>query len=123
MAERSLEDCRILIAEDEYFLADELRTEFSRAGAIVLGPVGTVAAALDLIRSEPRIDAAILDLNLRGEMALPAAELLAERAVPFVFTTGYERSAIPARFAGIVRCEKPLDLRKVTRAIGREIHA
>ncbi len=121
MPERTLRDCRILIVEDEYSLADELGTELGDAGAVVLGPVGDVEEALDLVRSEPTIDGGILDVNLGGEMIFPAADLLVERGVPFVFTTGYDESVIPTRFADIVRCEKPINIRRVTQVIGRVI--
>ena len=123
MPEPSLRDCRILIVEDEYMLADELSRELEDAGAIVLGPVGTLEDAIDLIQSDEPIHGAILDVNLRGEMAFAAADLLIERGVPLVFTTGYDVSALPLRFSGIVRCEKPIDMRKVAAAIGRVIHA
>lgn len=119
MVERSLDNCRILVVEDEYMLADELRAELSEANAVVLGPVGTVEDALELIRSEPHIDGAIIDVNLRGENAYPVAEKLMERNVSFVFATGYDASVIPNRFTDVVRCEKPINIRKVARTIGR----
>ncbi len=122
MSEPTLRGCRILVVEDEYMLADELRTELCDAGAVVLGPAGTVGDALDMISRQSHIDGVILDVNLRGEMAFSAADLLVERNVPFVFTTGYDASAIPSRFEHVVRCEKPISLVKILRAIGREIH-
>lgn len=121
MPERSLRDRHILIVEDEYMLADELRCEFGDAGATVVGPVGTVADALALARREARIDGAVLDVNLRGEMAFPLADLLIERGVPFVFTTGYDESIIPDRFSKILRCEKPIAVDGIIRALGRLI--
>lgn len=122
MSERTLRDCRILVVEDEYMLADELCTTLGDAGAIVLGPAGTVGDAFDLIAAQPAIDGAILDVNLGGEMIFPAADLLAERNVPFVFTTGYDASVIPPRFEHVVRCEKPISIVRITRAIGRAVH-
>lgn len=119
MPDRTIGGALILVAEDEYFLADELRTELDDAGAVVLGPVGTLEGTLDLIRSEARIDAAILDINLGGVMVYPAADLLAERGIPFVFTTGYDQTAIPLRFADVVRCEKPINIDQIMPAIGR----
>ena len=123
MAEQTLQGCRILIVEDEYMLADELRTELSDAGAIVVGPAGTLEEAIVLIRSEQRIDRTILDVNPRGEMPFPAADLLRERGVPFVFTTGYDDSVIPSRFEDVIRCEKPINIKRITQAIGRVIDA
>ena len=122
MPERTLRDCRILVAEDEYMLAAELRYELAEAGAIVIGPAPTVVAATALVEAETHLDGAILDLNLGGEMVYPLAELLIERDVSLIFTTGYDATAIPDRFRSIVRCEKPIDLRKVTQAIGRVVH-
>ncbi len=122
MADKTLQDCRILVVEDEYMLADELHTELGDVGAIVLGPVGTVEEAIALIGSGQRIDGSVLDINLGGDWVFPAADLLVERSVPFMFTTGYDASSIPARFADIVCCEKPVNIRKVTQAIGRVVH-
>lgn len=123
MPERTLRGCRILVVEDEYLLADELRTELDEAGAIVLGPAGALDDALALIRSEQEIDGAVLDVNLAGEPVYPAADLLMERQVPLVFTTGYDASALPSRFGQVVRCEKPINMKLIARAIGRVIHA
>lgn len=87
------------------------------------GTVGTLGDAFDLVRSESRIDGVVLDVNLGGEMVYPVADLLIERHVPCVFTTGYDDSAIPNRFADAVRCEKPVSIRRLTQAIMRAIHA
>jgi len=69
------------------------------------------------VRHTERLDGAVLDLNLRGEMGFQVADILAERMVPFVFATGYDRAVIPERFAGIARCEKPISVEKVVRAL------
>lgn len=120
MAEVSLQGRRILVVEDEYMLADELRAELQDVEAIVIGPVGQLDAATDLINAEPRIDGAILDVNLGGETVFPAADILAARGVPMVFTTGYDASSIPERYGHIARCEKPLSMSKVAGAIARD---
>lgn len=122
MFEKPLSGCRVLVVEDEYMIADELQIELGSVGATVLGPVGTVEEALALIAREHHIDGAVLDVNLRGEMGFPVADLLVERGVPFVLTTGYDASSIPARFGEIARCEKPVNMKRVTQAIGQVIH-
>jgi hypothetical protein len=43
MSESTLKGRRVLIVEDDYFMADELRAEFQQAGAEVVGPVGRVS--------------------------------------------------------------------------------
>lgn len=45
------------------------------------------------------------------------------RGVPFLFTTGYDGSAIPERFRDVMRCEKPIGIRLITQAIGRVVRA
>lgn len=123
MPDRTLKDCRVLVVEDEYMLADDLSTELVFAGAIVLGPVGTLPNAMASLDTRELVDGAILDVNLGGEMVYPFADRLLERDVPFVFTTGYDEAATPPRFAHVVRCEKPISMKRVTQAIGRVIHS
>ncbi|MBO9380100.1 response regulator [Sphingomonas histidinilytica] len=122
MAECALSGCRILVVEDEYLLADELQAELEDAGAVVIGPVGDLAGATALIRAERRIDGAILDANLTGEMVFPAADLLIERGIPIVFTTGYDASILPSRFEGASLCEKPINMKRIIDAIGQALH-
>src|SRR5215469_16414565 len=55
---------RILIVEDEFFLADDLRQILDEQHAETLGPASTIAKALTLIDAGGRIDCAVLDLNL-----------------------------------------------------------
>lgn len=118
MAEPRLRGCRILVTEDEFLLADDLETELAEAGAVVVGPASHVAAAQALLAAE-RFDAAILDINLRGEMVYELADWLAARQVPFLFATGYDASVIPHRFDHVIRCDKPIQYGKVTEALAR----
>jgi ActR/RegA family two-component response regulator len=108
---------RVLIVEDDFFLADELRTALAAQGAEVVGPVANIDDALDLIEQMQPIHAAVLDLNLQGEMAFPVADALNGCGVPFVLATGYDLSAIPVRYASVPRCEKPVNLAKVKRML------
>lgn len=98
----------ILVAEDEYFIARGLVRHLEQAGAAVVGPVPTVAEALAALESSA-IDAAVLDINLRGELVYPVADALLARGVPFIFATGYAASALPERYGAVERFEKPVD--------------
>jgi len=100
---------RILLVEDDYFIATNMQSEFEHVGAEVLGPVPSVRAALALIDATPDIDAAVLDINVQEEMVFPVADALQARGVPFLFATGYERAVIPQRFAHVRHHEKPVD--------------
>ena len=112
-----LEGKRILLVEDEYFIVQDLARAFAAAGAIVLGPVATLSEALQLVAAAGPLDGAVLDINLQGEMVFPLADALVSRAVPIVFSTGYDREAIPSRFDGCARCEKPARPEQVAEAL------
>ncbi|MBL6458464.1 response regulator [Belnapia sp. T6] len=84
--------CRVLVVEDEVLLAMLLEDALEEAGATVIGPVGSVDRALDLIErslADGGIDACALDMNLGGASALPVADALHRHGVPFFFMTGY----------------------------------
>ena len=66
---------RLLIVEDEYFLAQDLADHFQSLGAKVVGPAGTVADALSLLGLH-EVEGAVLDVNLRGERVYPVADAL-----------------------------------------------
>ena len=105
------------MVEDEYFLADDVARALRAAGAEVLGPLDDPDAVLRFIEEEARIDLAVLDINLRGALIYPVAEELRRRRIPFVFATGYDRSAIPAEYRDVPRWEKPFDLAELVRAL------
>jgi hypothetical protein len=77
-----------LIVEDEPFIALALEAMLFGLGYNVAGSAGQVSAALELVGRE-RIDGAILDVNLGSERVDPVADILAARACPFFFTTGF----------------------------------
>lgn len=117
MTPHPLRDRRILAVEDEYFLAMDLERDLTSAGAVVVGPVPSNEQALAMIGAEPAIDAAVLDVNLGGEMSYPVADALLARGIPFVFTTGYGDGDLDVRYPQIARCDKPLMFRKVEQAL------
>jgi CheY-like chemotaxis protein len=107
----------VLIVEDDFFIAEDLADAFRAQGAVILGPVSGIDAALALVEAAPGPDAAVLDLNLGAVMSYPIADALMQRRVPFVFTTGYDASAILPHYRSVPRCEKPVDLAQVTRML------
>jgi CheY-like chemotaxis protein len=99
---------RVLIVEDEYFIAQDLVQALEELGAVVIGPVGNpddALAAIDPIRC----DAAILDLNMMGQVDFRVADELQRRRLPFVFATGYDAGIIPPHHQSVERFEKPYD--------------
>jgi DNA-binding response OmpR family regulator len=122
MTKEHLKGRRILVAEDEYLIADDLRTALTAAGAEVVGPYPTVSDTLKSLECDTGIDAAVLDVNLRGDMIFPVADLLRTRGVPFIFATGYDQWSLPDRFSDAVRLEKPLNPERVSQALGLTSH-
>ena len=83
----------------------------------MVGPATRLAEAVSLAR-QADIDVAILDVNLAGEFVWEAAEALQDRAIPFVFSTGYDsESILPSRFAGSPIISKPFLLEDLERRL------
>jgi len=74
----------ILIVEDEPFIALELKAAVEDAGGKVVGPVGSVQAALELLDTDS-VAAAILDVQLSDGNVTPVAAALVARQIPMVF--------------------------------------
>ena len=103
-----LDGLRVLVVEDEYYIADDLRRHLKDAGAYVVGPCPTMKTAQAALNSE-QVDCAVIDLNLNGESAAPIAERLSELRIPFAIATGYGSESVPERYSSTPRCEKPFD--------------
>ncbi|MFB6419809.1 MULTISPECIES: response regulator [Bradyrhizobium] len=101
---------RILVVEDEYFLADDIGNALRTLGAEIAGPVGHIEDAVEMLHDGGALDAAVLDVNIRSEPIFPIARELRARRVPFVFTTGYDRISIEPEFQDVPLWEKPIDI-------------
>lgn len=77
----------ILIVEDEPLLAMDLAEAVEELEGVVIGPVSTVATALELLENVS-VTAAILDANLLDRDITPVALRLAGAGVPLVVYTG-----------------------------------
>lgn len=82
-----LANAHVLILEDEAIPALDLATAVDMAGGVVIGPAGTVAAALALLDTED-VAAAILDANLPDGDLTPVAIRLLDRGIPVIVHTG-----------------------------------
>lgn len=112
---------RILVVEDNFVLAESMRFALEELGCTVVGPAPTSSLALELLARGP-VDAAVLDIDLRGVSSAPVAEELARRGTPFVFLTGYESAALlPPTFHSWARLSKPVDPEELVRTLGAEL--
>jgi DNA-binding response OmpR family regulator len=97
---------RVIIVEDEPMIAENLRTVVVEAGFEIAGVAGKVEKALKLIENVA-CDAAILDANLAGVSASPAAAALSARELPFIVLSGYTREQLQREFSKGFFIQKP----------------
>ena len=108
----SLTGNRVLILEDDYYLATDLQNVLEAAGAVVAGPFpDETAAAHSLGKNRPNF--AFVDINLGQGPTFELPRALTRLDIPFCFVTGYDAGTIPAEFDGVKRLEKPVDARKI----------
>ena len=70
--------------------------------------------------ADGRADVGVLDVALGTTTSFPVAEVLRERATPFIFTTGYgESDMIPERFHDAPIVRKPYTLETLAAALAR----
>jgi CheY-like chemotaxis protein len=109
----------VLVVEDELMVALDIEQTLKAAGVRVLGPAASVSSALLLLNTQ-RPDAAILDLNLRGELVTPVARRLRDMGVPFVLSTAYNhlRADDEQAFSGVANIGKPLASARCVQVLG-----
>lgn len=108
-----IEACRVLVVEDEFFLAHDLCEELQAVGAQVVGPAGSLAEALDLATRSAAADVALLDVNLRHQTVHPILSLLRKQGVPCLLLTGDPAALSDPGLAGIPLLEKPVSMAHV----------
>jgi DNA-binding response OmpR family regulator len=110
---------RILVVEDEPLIAMMLEDFLDVLGKQASATADSVASALAAIDSTP-VDAAILDVNLRGgEKSTAVAEALAAKNIPFVFATGGGSDGVDERFRDRPRLQKPFTMDGVEQALAQ----
>lgn len=114
---------RIMVVEDEFWIAQDMAEALTLAGVEVIGPISNTDQAMGWLRENRPVDAAVLDINLSGENVFPLANALVERGVPFIFTTGYDTHTLPEPLRGIPRIEKPAASAQVIRELAAVVRA
>ena len=105
-AHANLEGLRVLVVEDDMLIAAYIEDVLQDLGCVVVGPVGKLDAAMQMANDEV-LDAAILDVNVRGGHTYPVAERLRARGIPFALASGYGDWALPEAFRNQPRLTKP----------------
>lgn len=122
MSAPNLSGRRILVVEDDLMIGMLIDDALKEAGCDVVGPMPRVAPALQAASTEQRLDGALLDINLAGELVSPVADRLLERGVPFVFLTGYGWHMLPERFHSLPLLTKPCRQDMLLAALARAVN-
>jgi chemotaxis family two-component system sensor kinase Cph1 len=108
---------RILIVEDSYMVILMIEAMCEELGWQIVGPATRLDEALILARAET-FDAALLDVNLDGEMSWEVADVLRARGIPFAFSTGYNQgNMLPDHLSGECILSKPYRIADVERRL------
>lgn len=103
---------RVLIVEDDAFIAHDLAEQLVEAGFTVLGPALAASQGVALLQHGD-CDMAVLDVNLGNETSEPVALELRRRGVPFITVSGYSSDQHPAVFSGAPLIVKPVQIDKL----------
>jgi CheY-like chemotaxis protein len=113
-----LEGLRIFLVEDEFAILLLIEDMLISLGCKIAAYASTLAAARQRVENCD-FDAAVLDINLSGKRIYPVAELLRQRNVPIVFSTGYGVAGIDAPWAHYPVVQKPFAIEQLARALAQ----
>lgn len=106
---------RVLVVEDDEMVAMVLAEMLEEAGMAPLGPIRSVASAIACIEDDATgIEAALLDVNLGGELSYAVADRLEARGIGFIFTSGYGPGDILPAYRRHPCCSKPFNEAKLS---------
>ncbi|MHC5231435.1 response regulator [Brucella sp. LJL56] len=113
----NLEQRRVLVVEDEIFVALDVAATVEDANGTVLGPVGTVRQAIDIINRN-EVDAAILDVNLAdGDVEAVLDRLMSRHVFVVIHTGGGLPARLAARYPEVPVFQKPIPPSVLTRTL------
>lgn len=108
---------RVLVVEDNFFIARSLAKDLNDLECVVVGPVSNVDDATRIAR-EDQLDLALLDINLTPGTSEPIARALQYRRTPFIFITGYNNlGVLPDDLRGQRVLHKPITTESLEPAI------
>jgi CheY-like chemotaxis protein len=108
---------RILVVEDELFVAMLVEDLLGELGCEVVGPAASASEAARAAEREV-FDFALLDVNLGdGQTSFETAEILRGRGVPYAFVTGYGDQGVRPDLRDVPVLSKPIDPRHLARVI------
>jgi DNA-binding response OmpR family regulator len=116
-----LQGARVLLLEDETLVSMMVEDMLADLGCEIVGPFARLDLAMSFVADNPAVDPALLDVNLGGVRSFPMAEALADKGVPFVFTTGYDESGMPDEWRDRPSLRKPFMMHEMAAVLKKAI--
>ena len=107
---------RVLILEDDPFIAMDLQGILESDGHCVVGAVASVGDARAHMTDQ--LDYALLDVDVADGKSFAIAEELQDRCIPFAFVSGSRPSELPAPLREADFIAKPYDEAVILRSVG-----
>lgn len=106
----------VLLVEDSLIIALDAEDILARFGATVL--TASTPEAAHAILDGPRVDYAILDINLGDQTSFGVADRLRELGIPYFFASGYgEQANLPLDHRSTSVVQKPYTTHNIARGI------
>jgi DNA-binding NtrC family response regulator len=107
----------VLLVEDEPLIAHYIEDLLRKAGACVI-TAGYLDTALSM-SAHPDLSAAVVDLRLAADSAIPILRRLVHRGIPFVVHTGY--AAVQREWPSVPIVQKPAAHGEIVEALARSL--
>lgn len=111
----------ILLVEDNFLVGEDTARLLSDEGGSVIGPVASLAEAIDIASGTRRIDVAVLDVELGRASVYPVAAILRRNTIPFVFFSACVRGMLHPDYRAEPLITKPFLSDDLVRELADEI--
>jgi len=106
---------RILILEDDPFIASDLQAILEDEGHEIVGVFDSLAETYEHL--EDGFDYALLDIDVVGGKSFGVANALAERHIPFAFVSASQPGDLPQSLRQVAFIPKPFEERAILQSI------
>ncbi len=107
---------RILILEDDPFIASDLQAILEDEGHEIVGVFDSLSEAYKHL--EDNFDYALLDVDVVGGKSFGVAAALAERDIPFAFVSASQPGDLPQSLRQVAFIPKPFEESAILESIG-----
>jgi DNA-binding NtrC family response regulator len=115
----TLKGVSVLVVEDTWHVASAMKSALEQLGMDVIGPTATTAEARRLVAAHvPQI--ALVDVNLKREMASALIDELHEQGVKVIVVSGYAAPPVAMENAAAF-LQKPFSGTELTKALGAAV--